>query len=117
MRMNGLTLSLALVIAAAAETSVAGLGASAAAFQKSAKVPSFDISSICSRVTKDVETPAGCMAGEQSARDQLNKVWTQYASTERSRCTELSSEDGLASYVELLTCLEVSDDAKKLSNE
>ncbi len=77
MRINALTLSLAFVIAAVVETSVAGLGASAAAFQKPAKVPSFDISSICSRVTKDVETPDGCVAGEQGARDQLNKVWTQ----------------------------------------
>jgi hypothetical protein len=42
MRMNGLTLSLALVIAAAAETFVASLGVSAAAFQKSAKVSSFE---------------------------------------------------------------------------
>jgi hypothetical protein len=115
MRMSTLTLSLALVIAA--EISVASQAASAAGPQKSGGMPSFAIPSICKRVTDGVETPAGCVAGEQSAREQLNKVWSKYASAERSRCADLSSEGGLASYVELLTCLEVSDDAKKLSNE
>lgn len=117
MRMNLVKLSLVFVIAAVAEPYATGLSASAAALQTAANVPSFDIPTICGRVTESVETPQGCVASEESARDQLDKVWTKYASAERSRCTELSSEGGLASYAELLTCLEVSNDAKNLSNE
>jgi hypothetical protein len=118
--MNPLTLSLIFVIAATAETFAAGKVLPAAASRSAAgRVPTFDIQSICSRsrVSDGFETAAGCTADEQSAREQLNKGWTKYASAERLRCTELSSEDGLTSYVELLTCLEVAEDAKKLSNE
>jgi hypothetical protein len=116
--MNALTLSLILVVAATVETFAASRVLPAAVSRSAAgEVPNFDIRSICSRLSDGFETAAGCTADEQSARDKLNKVWTKYASTERSRCAELSSEEGLASYVELLTCLEVSDDAKKLSNE
>jgi hypothetical protein len=118
MRMNILTLSLVLVIAGTVETFAAGKVLPAAVSRSTpGGVPNFDIRSICGRVSDGFETSAGCTADEQSAREKLEKVWTQYASAERSRCAELSSEDGLASYVELLTCLEVSDDAKKLSNE
>ena len=120
MRMNALTLSLVLVIAATVETFAAGKVMPAAVSRSTAGgVPNFDIQSICgrNRLSDGFETSAGCIADEQSAREKLNQVWTKYASTERARCAELSSEDGIASYVELLTCLEVSDDAKKLSND
>ena len=118
MRMNALSLSLVLVIAGTVETFAAGKVLPTAVSRSTAGgVPNFDIRSICSRVSDGFETSAGCTADEQSARDKLDKVWTHYASAERERCAELSSEDGLASYVELLTCLEVSDDAKKLPDE
>jgi hypothetical protein len=113
---NVLALSLCLV--AAVETSPAGRASPAAPSHKAAVgVPSFDIQSICSKVSDVVETPSGCTADEQDAREQLGNVWMQYPSTERSRCMDLSSQGGLPSYVELLTCLEVARDAKNLSNE
>jgi hypothetical protein len=118
MRVNVLSLSLCLVIAAGSQSFAAGKALPVAVSQRVAGgVPNFDIRSICGKVTGGVETPSGCATDEQSAREQLNKVWAQYASTERSRCAELSSLSGLPSYVELLTCLEVADDAKGLSNE
>jgi hypothetical protein len=118
MNVLSLSLSLCFVFAAGSETFAAGKALPAAVSQKVAGgVPNFDIRSICSKVTGGIETPSGCATDEQSAREQLNKVWTQYASTERSRCAELSSLSGLPSYVELLTCLEVADDAKNLSSE
>lgn len=80
-------------------------------------VPSFNITTICSRVSGITETSGGCVEDERTARDQLGKVWTKYSSADRSRCADLSSEAGLASYVELLTCLQMTDDAKGLSNE
>jgi hypothetical protein len=113
---NPLALSLCLV--AATGTFAADEAAPAAASQKAIHgVPSFDIEAICNRVSDVVETPGGCTVDEQNARDQLGNVWTQYPSIERSRCTDLSTQGGLPSYVELLTCLEVARDAKNLSNE
>jgi hypothetical protein len=58
------------------------------------------------------------MTDEQKARDQLTKEWEGYASALRSRCTgETMSIAGIQSYVELLTCLQVTRDAGKLPKE
>jgi hypothetical protein len=80
-------------------------------------VPTFDIRSSC-RGAADVTTgsPGTCLADEESARGELAKRWTQFAVAEKAHCTELSSMTGFQSYVELLTCLEMAGDAKKLSN-
>jgi len=118
--MNALTLSLLLVITGTVEAFAAGKVLPASVSRSAAAgVPIFDIQSICgsSRLSDGFETAAGCTADEQNAREKLNKGWAKYASAERSRCTELSSGEGLSSYVELLTCLEVSDGAKKSSND
>jgi hypothetical protein len=51
---------------------------------------------------------------EKKARDQLQTQWSQFESTTKSACTRETSIDGTPSYVELLTCLEMARDAKKL---
>jgi hypothetical protein len=61
--------------------------------------------------------PGTCAADEEGARGELAKRWAQFAPAERTQCTELSSMAGFQSYVELLTCLEMGSDAKKLRNE
>lgn len=118
MRMKALTLSLMLVVAGPVETFAAGAVVPAAVSRSAAEgLPNFDIRSICSGISDGFETSAGCAADEQSAREKLSKVWTKYASTDRSECAESTSEDGLPSYVELLTCLEMSDAAKALPGD
>jgi hypothetical protein len=81
-------------------------------------VPKFDVDTTC-RGTSGVATgtPGTCTADEQSARVELAKGWTQFPPAERTRCTELSSMRGFQSYVELLTCLEMAAEAKKLPKE
>jgi collagen triple helix repeat protein len=81
-------------------------------------VPTFDIGSSC-RGASDVTTgsPGTCMADEESARGELVKRWTQFAAAEKAHCTELSGMTGFQSYVELLTCLEMAGDAKKVPNQ
>jgi hypothetical protein len=58
-----------------------------------------------------------CLKTEQAARDQLAKDWTGFATGDRSTCTGQSSIGGQATYTELLTCLEMMRDARKLSKE
>src|ERR1700730_8375046 len=55
-----------------------------------------------------------CLRAEGAARDALAKQWSQFASADRARCMRLSTSNGSASYVEVLTCLEMDRDAKKL---
>ena len=114
-----LTLSLCLVVA----TSAGGLAESrdptrapAARHGAAGGVPNFDIASICrGAVDPTVETPGGCATDEQGARDELVKNWTKYSPAERSRCTLSMTE--LPSYAELLTCLEMEAEAKKMPSE
>ena len=82
-------------------------------------VPNLDIRSTCRDVQEvaGIGGPATCTADEESARDELTKSWAQFALVERTRCTELSSMRGFQSYVELLTCLEMAADAKKLPKQ
>jgi hypothetical protein len=82
------------------------------------KVPALNFEPICreaagdNRVgTDDVET---CRKGESAARDQLAKQWSEFDAADRARCVRLSSSNRTASYVEVLTCLEMNQAARKL---
>ena len=81
-------------------------------------VPKFDIALSC-RGTADATgaTARTCTADEESARDELGKRWTQFAPEKRTRCTQVSSMSGFQSYVELITCLEIAEQAEKLPKQ
>jgi hypothetical protein len=55
-----------------------------------------------------------CILDEKAARDALARQWSEFDSTDRARCIRLSTSNGSASYVEVLTCLELDRDARKL---
>jgi hypothetical protein len=55
-----------------------------------------------------------CMHDESTARDQLAKAWSGFAPADRARCIRMSTMDRTASYVEVLTCLEMDLAAKKM---
>jgi hypothetical protein len=55
-----------------------------------------------------------CSKDERAARDELAKQWSAFNAADRARCVRASSTNGTASYVEVLTCLELDRDARKL---
>jgi hypothetical protein len=57
------------------------------------------------------------MAEEERARARLANEWGQFAPAVQNECTRLSSMKGFQSYVELLTCLHMTQDAKKLPTQ
>jgi hypothetical protein len=57
-----------------------------------------------------------CVGSEQAARGLLAKNWTTYATADRFRCVE-QMMDFDPSYTELLTCLDMANDAAKLPAE
>src|SRR5262245_52179208 len=70
------------------------------------EIPKFDIAATC-RSSGSVQTPAKCMQDEQAARDQLQRLWTQFRQADASRCVQIATNPGgAAGYVELLTCLQ-----------
>jgi len=60
-------------------------------------------------------TTESCMNDEKSAREDLVKSWSTFSSDDRAHCLSMVSTGGSPSYVELLSCLEMSRDAKKIA--
>jgi hypothetical protein len=81
------------------------------------KVPAFDIEHTCQTEGSSVVAPGRCTQDEGKARDQVQDEWSQFAAADKATCTKTTSTDGTPSYVELLTCLEMARDAKKLKEQ
>jgi hypothetical protein len=81
-------------------------------------VPRFDVARSC----KDAQAYVGddknlayrgCMKDENDARAQLVQKWTHFKPGDRKDCVAQGAAP-VPSYVELLTCLEMSDEAEAL---
>jgi hypothetical protein len=81
-------------------------------------VPKFDAAQSCRRAaavsTSLGRSPSDCRRDVEDARSQLDQVWAQYTPAQRNDCVRLSSLGDSPSYVELLTCLEMSRHVKEL---
>jgi hypothetical protein len=55
------------------------------------------------------------MNDEKAAREDLVKNWSSFSADDKTHCLSMVSTGGGPSYVELLSCLEMSRDAKKIA--
>jgi hypothetical protein len=82
-----------------------------------AGVPTLDVSGTCKPLVEDksfvIDTDR-CLKSEQEARDQLTREWANFPAADRALCTQTASMGGTASYVELITCLEMKRDVATL---
>ena len=82
------------------------------------KVPSLNVEPACRAAAKMGDslsldtTLRQCLADEKSARDQLEKEWTQFAPALQQRCVDTTQTGGDPSYVEVLVCLQMGRDAR-----
>jgi hypothetical protein len=77
------------------------------------KLPSFEIHQNCSAEASGVDIQqarAGCVRDEADAKKQLEKQWSTLESNLKRRCVGESTIGGDQSYVELLTCLQMSSE-------
>jgi len=88
---------------------------SAVAF--AADVPRLDVATACRAaagadlgIDYDVNR---CLKSENDARDQLKTQWASFPAADRTLCTQTATMGGTASYVELITCLELKRDVAK----
>ena len=90
-------------------------------FSVADSVPEFDVEPSCrSAASGDIginQDLSACLDDEKGAREQLVKEWGEFASEDRSLCTRLSKTGGSPTYTELLVCLELARDARKLPKE
>jgi hypothetical protein len=57
-----------------------------------------------------------CLADETTAQDTLKQNWSKYAASDKTQCVGMATTGGPASYVELLSCLEIMRDARNIRN-
>ena len=82
-------------------------------------VPTLNVLPTCTPIGNDKTFPIDtkqCLRSEQDARDQLEREWASFPAADRSLCTQTASMGGMASYVALITCLEMKRDVAKLQD-
>jgi hypothetical protein len=57
-----------------------------------------------------------CLGDETTAQDTLKQNWSKYAAVDKSECIGMVTTGGPASYVELLSCVEILRDARNIRN-
>jgi len=73
-------------------------------------VPKFDIVRECRFEGGSTTEIDRCSDDEGAALRQLEKEWAQFVGVDRRSCTATATTSDVASYVELLTCLEMARD-------
>jgi hypothetical protein len=88
------------------------------AFAAADAVPRLNVGPTCHPVDKSdksiqIDTER-CLKTENDARDQLVRQWADFPAADRGLCTRTATLTDMASYVDLLTCLEMKRDVAKL---
>ena len=76
----------------------------------SSSVPQFDIAKECRYEGGSTAIFERCSQDETAALAQLRAEWAQFGRADQKICMGESTTSGFASYVELLTCLEMARD-------
>jgi len=74
------------------------------------RIPAIDIVRNCNAevASAGTEKVADCTKDETDAKNELDKSWPQFGASDKQTCVGESSTGGGQSYVELLSCLEMS---------
>jgi hypothetical protein len=84
-------------------------------------VPEFNVEPSCRAAANgDIgikQDLSSCLEDEKDARAQLAKEWSGFTTTDRGLCTRLSRTGGAPTYTELLACLQMARDARKLPKQ
>jgi hypothetical protein len=99
------------------------LGAASAALAKDSGPPNIDIQNTCRESSGALISVTGnnkqdldsCINDEQEARTTVTKAWANYPSLAKSKC--INPKDYLPSYVEWLSCLEMTRDVIKMRQD
>ena len=79
-------------------------------------VPQFDIVRECRFEGGSITTFDRCSQDEAAALSDLKTKWVTFGSIDQKTCLAATTIGGFASYVDLLTCLEMARDAANADN-
>ena len=85
--------------------------------QAAEKPPQLEVGRSCDAAAShglNGRTRDACMSEENAAKSTLNDKWKDFTARQHTRCTGLVKMGGPPSYVELLTCLEMAEQAKRI---
>ena len=77
-------------------------------------VPKFDIVRECRFEGGSTDEFGRCSQDEAAALEQLKANWARFTAIDKSTCLSMATVAGIASYVELLTCLETAREANNI---
>jgi hypothetical protein len=88
-------------------------------------VPELNVDPVCRGIAQQAKDPgerggpdlafAQCVKSEQAVRQKLIGEWSTFRPADKATCLG-SVNGGYASYTDLITCLEMARDARKLNN-
>jgi len=91
---------------------------------KSDDVPVLNVQQVCRGIAQQAMDPSEtggpdlamsqCVASEQEVRSELVKAWPAFVSADKQHCTREATMGGEASYTELITCLEMARDVRRM---
>src|SRR5215472_19261905 len=92
---------------------------------RSDDIPTLDVRPVCRGIASQSELEAGlqqtsfqqCVQSEQATREQLKKEWSTFTTSDKTSCVALAKTGGEPSYTELITCMEMARDVRKLHED
>jgi hypothetical protein len=91
---------------------------------RSDDVPVLNVHQVCRGIAEQGMDPSEtggpdlamsqCIASEQEVRGQLVKAWPDFVAADKQHCTREATMGGEASYTDLITCLEMARDVRKM---
>jgi hypothetical protein len=80
--------------------------------------PKLDVNPSCEAAARGAISAGrdkeACLVDERTAQDALTQNWSKYNAADKTQCVGNVKTGGPASYVELLSCLEIMRDAKAI---
>jgi hypothetical protein len=80
-------------------------------------LPRFNVEPSCRSAAQragDTGYLSVCLRKEQEARQQIERQWGEFTAADRSKCIPRTRVFERGTYTELLTCLELSRDVRRL---
>jgi len=92
---------------------------------RSDDIPTLDVNPVCHGIAMQGELEVGlqqtsfqqCVQSEQSVREEIKKEWSTFSTSDKSHCVALAKTGGESSYTELITCMEMARDVRKLHSD
>jgi len=92
---------------------------------RSDDIPTLDVNPVCHGIAMQGELEAGlqqtsfqqCVQSEQATRDEIKKEWSTFTTADKTDCVNLAKTGGEPSYTELITCMEMARDVRKLHED